>query len=152
MDEGSESQSCSTDSVVSATLTKAQPHPSIPTETYASLIDRDLSEPLRMRQLLLWCTLKSMESFPCISSHSSPSNTDHIGTLLYSNSPICAGIRRSSHHLKTAKHKLVQSSRTPQNSPRKQKRNQSRNNHTPIILRTRNVPLCFVLSLRGGNI
>jgi kinetochore protein Mis13/DSN1 len=40
------------------------PHPDIVSNVFYTLIDADVSEPLRMRQLLLWCALKTAETFP----------------------------------------------------------------------------------------
>ncbi|KAJ3238884.1 hypothetical protein HDU78_003294 [Chytriomyces hyalinus] len=36
-------------------LTTELPHPSVPTDDFFRLVDRDLSEPMRMRQILIWC-------------------------------------------------------------------------------------------------
>jgi hypothetical protein len=40
------------------------PHADIPTNSYYSFIDTEVSDPLRMRQLLLWCSLKTAETYP----------------------------------------------------------------------------------------
>jgi kinetochore protein Mis13/DSN1 len=42
----------------------ASPHQSIPSGNFYTLIDAELSDPLRMKQLLTWCGSKSMEEFP----------------------------------------------------------------------------------------
>lgn len=44
-------------------LILAIPHSSIAPKDYFSLIDAELSDPLRMRQLLLWCSIKAQEMF-----------------------------------------------------------------------------------------
>lgn len=51
------------------------PHTSVPPSSYYTLIDNESSDPMRMRQLLLWCCLKTSESFP---SKSYQSGSDDI--------------------------------------------------------------------------
>jgi hypothetical protein len=51
------------------------PHPHVQPYQYHTLIDASLSEPLRMRQLLLWCALKTSETFPGLNQ---PGSTDRI--------------------------------------------------------------------------
>ncbi|KAI8913716.1 Mis12-Mtw1 protein family-domain-containing protein [Entophlyctis helioformis] len=40
------------------------PHDSIPTDEYYRLIDAEQSDPVRMRQLLVWCAQKAMDAIP----------------------------------------------------------------------------------------
>ena len=42
----------------------ATPHPKIHPREYYTLIDNELPEPLKMKQLLLWCTQASKPSKP----------------------------------------------------------------------------------------
>jgi Mis12-Mtw1 protein family len=45
-------------------LTLAPPHPTVNPKDYYSFIDAQLSDPLRMRQLLLWGAMKTLDNNP----------------------------------------------------------------------------------------
>ncbi|KAL2913306.1 hypothetical protein HK105_207184 [Polyrhizophydium stewartii] len=53
------------------------PHETIPSSEYYRLTDAEQSDPVRMRQLLVWCAQKAMEEMPSRMSSSSTS-TDRI--------------------------------------------------------------------------
>jgi hypothetical protein len=53
------------------------PHSSVPSSTFYTLISTEISEPLRMRQLLLWCALRTAQSFPT-PQPIQPGSTDNI--------------------------------------------------------------------------
>ncbi|KAI8896879.1 Mis12-Mtw1 protein family-domain-containing protein [Globomyces pollinis-pini] len=54
------------------------PHPTIPSSTYHNYINAEIPDTLRMRQLLHWVTLKTMDSFPSSSSNHQSSTNDIV--------------------------------------------------------------------------
>ena len=50
--------------ILNSVFCVASPHQSIPPCNFYTLIDAELSDPLRMKQLLTWCASKTMEDFP----------------------------------------------------------------------------------------
>jgi hypothetical protein len=57
------------------------PHSSVPSSSFYTLISTELSEPIRMRQLLLWCALRTAQTFPTPQSVQ-PGSTDSIVRVL----------------------------------------------------------------------
>lgn len=51
--------------------TQASPHSDIATNKYYTLIDAGLSDPLRMRQLILWCAMKAIQSNSLVAGNKS---------------------------------------------------------------------------------